>query len=286
VKPAPFRYPRASDVADAVRVAATAEGAVFISGGQSLMPMLNLRLARPELLVDINDCGELDGIRLQDDELIVGALTRHHVLATSPIVRSRNPLLAEAGRSIGYYPIRQRGTIGGSLAHADPAAQWPLMAVLFDAVITLTGTEGERVVPAGEFFLSVFTTAREPGELVTSIRFPCLAPSEGWAYSHLSKVAGDFAIASAATTLTLASDGRIATARIALGAVADTPLLIDSAALLGRGGEAFEDFARDAVAGVEIEDGALLSAEDRRDAAAAMITKSLAAALARAGGKP
>jgi carbon-monoxide dehydrogenase medium subunit len=283
VKPAPFRYHRALDVADAIRMAAGTEGAVYLSGGQSLVPMLNLRLARPDLVVDINDCHDLDGIRLENDVLIIGALARHHTLATDPTVRAQNALLAEVAESIGYLPIRQRGTIGGSLAHADPAAQWPLMAVLFDAEIAIAGPEGARATSAREFFVSVFTTALAPAELVTGVQFPCLAGGEGWGYAQLSKVAGDFAIASAAATVVRSKDGTIASARLALGAVSDTPLALPTGALVGRGGEMIAEFARKAVAGLEIEDGAQLSSADRKDAAAAMIVQSLAVAFARAG---
>ena len=283
MKPAPFRYHRARDVADAIRAVAGEEDAVFLSGGQSLVPMLNLRLARPALLVDLNGCHELAGIRAEGAGLVIGGLTRHHALATDALILARNPLLAEAAGSIGYYPIRQRGTIGGSLAHADPAAQWPLMAVLFDAGIGLRGPDGTRSIAAAEFFLSVFATAREASEMITDIRFPALEPGEGWAYAQVSTVSGDFAIASAAATLTSDAAGAITSARLAAGAIADTPLRLDTGALIGARLTDLPDFARDAVAAIDIEDGARLSSEDRRDAAAAMIAEALTTAFGLAG---
>lgn len=284
MKPAPFAYHRARSVADALEAIAGTEDAVFLAGGQSLVPMLNLRMARPALLVDLNDCAELSEISIGPGNLHIGALVRHHRLASDPEVRRVNPLIAAAAGTIGYYPIRQRGTIGGSLAHADPAAQWPLLAVLFDAGIELRSVGATRKIAARELFLSVFMTAREPAELITAVTFPLLAPGEGWGHAQLSKVAGDFAVASAAATVTLEKK-MIRSARLAVGAVCDVPVAVDCAPLLGRTAvrETIAAFAQDAAARLAIDDTALLSADDRRDAAEAMIADALIQA-ARAGG--
>lgn len=286
MKPPPFVYYRATSAADAIARIASEEEAVFLAGGQSLVPMLNLRLARPSTLIDLNDCAELAGVSVEGGVIRIGALTRHQAIATDADIARSNPLLARAAETIGYYPIRQRGTIGGSLAHADPAAQWPLMAALFDATIVLQSAEGQRELPASAFLLSVFATAREPGELLTSIRFPALRAGEGWGYAQLCKVSGDFAITSAAATLRRDTAGRIGAARLAVGAVCDTPTRIDCAPLIGMPLDAggLESFAADAVAALPIEDGVGIAAEERRDLACTMIVRAFADAALRSGG--
>lgn len=288
MKPAPFRYHRASNVQDALAVMAANEDAVFLSGGQSLAPMLNLRLARPSLVIDLNDCIELAGVTQIGNRLCVGGLTRHHDLAINPTARARCPVLAEAARSIGYYAIRQRGTLGGSLAHADPAAQLALISVLLDAEIHVEGPAGKRTIPASEFFVTVFTTEREADEMITGASFPCRTAGEGWAFAQINKVAGDFALVSAAATMALASDGRIAVVRLAIGAVCDTPLRIDASPLAARHPDqaTFATFAADAVADLPIEGTHHLTAAYRRDATAAMIEQALGMALNRAAGQP
>ncbi|MBL8589913.1 MAG: FAD binding domain-containing protein [Methylobacteriaceae bacterium] len=285
MKPAPFAYHRAADATDALAVMAGASDAAFLSGGQSLAPMLNLRMARPALLIDLNDCAELSGVTLGDGGLRIGALTRHHHLATDATVRSRHPLLAEAAATIGSDAIRRRGTLGGSLAHADPAAQLPLIATLCGAVIALQSARGARMIEADDFFVSALETAREPNELVVAATFPDLAPATGWGLAQLCKVAGDFAVASAAATLALDGAGAIVDARLAVGAVCDRPMALDAAGLRGArpGPDVFEDFAMAAVGALDIADAPGIDADDRRDLAAAMIVEAMTRAAARAG---
>ncbi len=169
------------------------DGAKVIAGGQSLIPMMNLRLATPSLLVDVSAAGPV-GIERRDDRLVLSALTRHSELERSPEISAGCPILAEAARCIGNVRVRHRGTIGGSLAHADPAAELPCVAVALGATVRTLGETGERSVPAAEFFDTYFTTALGDAEVVTAVEVPTLGPRTGWAFVELVRRPGDFAI--------------------------------------------------------------------------------------------
>jgi carbon-monoxide dehydrogenase medium subunit len=203
--------------------------AKVIAGGQSLAPMMNMRFAQPAHLVDLNALSELNGVARSGDTLVIGAMTRHHEVATSATVRSACALLAEAAGTIGHYAIRQRGTLGGSLAHADPAAQMPLIASTLGARIEIVGPGGSREVPACEFLISVMTTDLAPDEIVRAVHFPCMRQGERHAFEAFSRRHGDFAIAACAVTVMLA-DNAFAALRIGLGGVGDVPLLLDELA--------------------------------------------------------
>jgi carbon-monoxide dehydrogenase medium subunit len=212
VKPAPFRYHRPQSLAEALALLAEfGADAKLIAGGQSLGPMMNMRLAQPAELIDLNALSGLDGIHEHPESLEMGALARHHAVASSPLVRRYCPLLAEAAQTIGHYAIRSRGTLGGSLAHADPAAQLPLVAATLGA---------ERRIGAGEFFVSLMTTALAPDELLVSVRFPKAAPGERHAYLQFSRRQGDFAIVAVAATL---DPQRL---RLGIGGAEDRPVLL------------------------------------------------------------
>ena len=201
MKPAPFRYHRPQSLGEALALLTEfGADAKLIAGGQSLGPMMNMRLAQPAELIDVNALPGLDGIRTHPDSLEIGALARHHAVATSPVVRKYCPLVAEAAQTIGHYAIRSRGTLGGSLAHADPAAQLPLVAATLGAEIAVAGPRGERRIGAGEFFVSFMTTALEPDEILVSVRFPKAAPGERHAYLQFSRRQGDFALVAVAAT--------------------------------------------------------------------------------------
>lgn len=208
MKPAPFRYVRPATLDEAVLLLAGAGGeAKLLAGGQSLVPMLNMRLARPALLVDLNAIAGLDGIRtLSGGGLAVGALVRHADLAASPAVRADAPLLAEAARHVGHVAIRNRGTLGGSLAHADPAAELPAAAVALEARLVLRGPRGSREVPATEFFRGLMATALAPDEILTEVLVP--PPGPGWAFAEVARRPGDFALAGIAAVLELAPGER------------------------------------------------------------------------------
>jgi carbon-monoxide dehydrogenase medium subunit len=227
VKAAPFDYVRAASVEEAVDALAT-DNARVLAGGQSLVPLLNLRRVRPSLLVDVNRVAGLAGIRADDGWLELGALTRHRAAETSDLVRRDAPLLAEALRHVGNVTIRNRGTVGGSLAHADPAAELPAVAVALDAELTARGPAGERVVAARDFFLGPCTTALRPGELLTGVRVPVSAPQTGHAVEELTRRSTDLALVAVFATVTLA-DGRCARARIAVAGAGPAPIRADAA---------------------------------------------------------
>lgn len=224
MKPAPFDYVRPRDLAEALSILAEAGGeAKILAGGQSLVPLLNFRMLRPSILVDINGLSELSEFREHDAGLRLGALTRHHTVETSPLVQARFPVLAEAMTHVAHLAIRNRGTIGGSLAHADPAAELPMMAMLLDAGIHTRSATEHRVRPAQDFFLGPLTTALQEDELVTEVVLPALPERAGWAFSEFAQRSGDFAIAAAAAIMAL-QNGRIAEVRLALMGVDETPV--------------------------------------------------------------
>jgi carbon-monoxide dehydrogenase medium subunit len=201
MKPAPFRYARAGSLAEAIALLAAAPGEnKVLAGGQSLVPMLNMRLVRPAVLVDVNGLRELTGIApTADGGFRIGALTRHAELAASPAVLERAPLLAEAARHVGHAAIRNQGTLGGSLAHADPAAELPAALLALDARVRMTGPRGAREVAADAFFRGLLTTALEADEILTAIEIPAQPP--GWGFVELARRPGDFALAGVAAVV-------------------------------------------------------------------------------------
>jgi CO/xanthine dehydrogenase FAD-binding subunit len=201
MKPAPFRYARAGSLTEAIALLVAGPGdAKVLAGGQSLVPMLNMRLVRPTVLVDVNGLGELTGITATPEGgLRIGALTRHAELAASPVVIERAPLLAEAARHVGHAAIRNQGTLGGSLAHADPAAELPAALLALDARVRMTGPRGAREVAADAFFRGLLTTALEADEILTAIEVPAQPP--GWGFVEIARRPGDFALAGVAAVL-------------------------------------------------------------------------------------
>jgi aerobic carbon-monoxide dehydrogenase medium subunit len=235
VKPAPFTYHRTRSVAETVALLAElGDGAKILAGGQSLVPMMNFRLARPSALVDITRIPGLDYLRAGPDGLRVGALTRHRSieLCRDPAVLDGFGVLPRAARWIGHYPIRARGTFGGSIAHADPAAEWCLLAVLLGAHIELTGPGGQRTVPVTEFFEGFYSTTAEPDEMITEVHFPLAARRA--ALTEFAQRQGDFAVVAAAVSVDLASDGSARDIRVVLGGVGPLPQPVDTAELAGQ----------------------------------------------------
>ena len=226
MKPPPFEYHRAFSAQEAVAtLAELGEDAKILAGGQSLTPMMNFRLARPSALVDINNVAELDYVRRDGDVLRVGALTRHRTieLATGPDITDGFAVLPKAARWIGHYPIRTRGTIGGSIAHADPSAEWCLLARMFDAVIVVLGPHGSREIPAAEWFQGFLSTVCALDELVTEIVFP--RPRRHAALTEFAQRQGDFGIAAAAVALEV-TDGVCSDVSVVLGGVSGEPFRI------------------------------------------------------------
>lgn len=232
MKPAPFAYVRARSVDEAVAWLARSGEARILAGGQSLIPLMNLRLVRPATVVDINTVPGLEEIReLPDGGLGLGALVRHTDLATSPLVRSRAPLLAAAAAHVGHRAIRNRGTLGGSLAHADPAAELPAATLALEARLTVAGPRGVRAVAAADFFLGLFATALASEELLTAVEVPPPAPA-GWGFAEVARRAGDFALAGVAAVLHADGRGACGRARLVAFGAADRPLQLGAAEAL------------------------------------------------------
>jgi aerobic carbon-monoxide dehydrogenase medium subunit len=227
VKPAPFDYLRPDSVPAALAALAEHPDAKVLAGGQSLLTLMNLRLARPTLLVDIGGLAELDRVFSDDEDVLIGALVRHRRVETDPGLRALVPLAAAAAGHIGHVGIRNRGTLGGTLAHADPAAELPLVMVTLGATCYLESrADGVRAVPAEEFFLSYYTSALRPDELLTWVRVPRPRPGQGWGFVEVARRHGDFAMAGAAAVVDLAAGGEVRAVRAGLMSAGDTPLLV------------------------------------------------------------
>ena len=201
VKPAPFRYVLAQSLDEAVEALSEDSEARALSGGQSLVPLMNLRLARPATLVDLNRLDELSGVQVSDETVRLGALCRHRVLEHDPVIRRELPLLADAARYVGHPQVRARGTIGGTCAHADPAAELSACLVALGAQIELTGLAGRRMVDASDFFIGYMTPALEPGELVTAIEAPRIRPGTGFGFAEHAHGHGEYAFAGIAVKI-------------------------------------------------------------------------------------
>jgi carbon-monoxide dehydrogenase medium subunit len=229
LKPAPFAYHPVTTIAEATSLLAElAEDGRILAGGQSLLPLMNFRLAQPEHLVDINPVEELAYVRRGDGNVHVGAMTRQATVERSEEARRATPLLADALRYVAHPPIRHRGTVVGSIAHADPAAELPAVALALGARITAASSSGERSIEADDFFLGPFETALRPGELLTEVSFPVAVHGSGHGFSEFARRHGDFAIAGAAAVVEL-EGGRIRSARIALCGVGPRPLRASAA---------------------------------------------------------
>jgi carbon-monoxide dehydrogenase medium subunit len=227
MKPAKFEYvaPTTLDAALEALAAANGDGKV-LAGGQSLLPLLNFRMARPAVLVDLNGIKELSFIELRGDSVAIGALTRHRELEHSPLIASKLPVMSAAMRHVAHLAIRNRGTIGGSLSHADPAAELPMIAMFYGASLTVQGPPGRRTIAAKDFFVDALTNCLEPEDIVVEIEFPVLQ-HDGWAFEEVARRFGDFALASIAVSIRRGKSG-IEAARVAVMGVADTPLRLDN----------------------------------------------------------
>lgn len=288
MKPPAFEYHAPESVSDAVELLAGYGGdAKVLAGGQSLVPMLNFRLLKPAALIDINGIRELDFIREEPDWVAVGALTRHSTLGRSPLVARHFPIIPAVMSHVAHLAVRNRGTIGGSLSHADPAAELPLVARLLDATLVLASSGGSRTVGAADFFRGALTTALEDGEIVTEIRLPYLPGNSVWGFREMALRPGDFAIAAAAVTIALAGEKctgcRIAvigseTARrvaAAEGLFSDAPMTR----------HAIEAAARLAAESAEWNSDLHASAEFRRQLVAVLTERALSDAWARSRGE-
>ncbi len=280
-------YEAPKTVSEAVELLAEHQDeASVLAGGQSLIPLLALRLARPAVLIDINGIGELSGVSAADGWVAIGAMTREYVAEESETVADTVPLLAAALPLIGHEAIRNRGTIGGSLAHADPAAELPAVARALDAEFVVYGQSGERVVPAAEWFEGYLTTSRRPDELLVEVRFPAAGRGTGISFQEVARRHGDFAIVGLAASLTL-SEGAISDARLAFAGLSDVPVRAGDAEdlLVGErpSAELFDEAARRATDDIDPPADLHGSADYRKKVAAALVRRGLRAAADNAG---
>ena len=285
MKPARFRYLRAESVDDALQALANNPDAQILAGGQSLIAMMNLRLVKPACLIDINRISKLGHIREDGDGIAIGALARHNDVKHSPLVQARCPLLAEAYESIAHHTVRNRGTLGGNLCHADPSSETPAVMVATGATLVLRSVSGSREVEAEDFFLGTYETARRQDEMLVEIRIPGRS-ADGWAFDEISNRHGDFAIAVIATTLRLAN-GRCEAARVVASGVGEhaARLAQAEAALIGSEiDDARLDAAAAAAAGaVDPHSDSHADAAYRRDAIAALTRRTVRRAAERCG---
>ncbi len=284
----PVEYEAPTTVAEAVDLLAEhLDEASVLAGGQSLIPLLALRLARPEVLIDINGVAELSGVSAADGWVTVGAMTREYMAEESGTVADAVPLLAAALPLIGHEAIRSRGTIGGSLAHADPAAELPAVARALDAEFVVRGPSGDRVIPAAQWFEGYLTTSRGPDELLVEVRFPAARPGTGVSFQEVARRHGDFAIVGLAVSLAL-SGGVISDARLAFAGLSDVPLRASAAEdlLVGErpSAELFDAAARRATDDVDPPDDLHGSSDYRKTVAAATVRRGLRAAANNAAG--
>jgi len=288
MKPAAFDYVAAETLDEAVSALARAGGdGKILAGGQSLVPMLNFRLLRPSILIDINRIRDLGHVDATADVVRIGALTRHHALETSPLIKAHLPIMTAAMQHVAHLAVRNRGTIGGSLSHADPAAELPMMAVLLDAKIKIRSLHGRRVAEARCFFTGSLTTDLKDDEIVTDVEFPRLLPNTGWAFEEVARRAGDFALAAVGVTMSV-HNGTADRVRIGMTGVGETPLRASEAEGLLAGkavdAQALEAAASAIEAAVEPNTDLHASADYRRFLVGALARRAISVAWQRACG--
>jgi carbon-monoxide dehydrogenase medium subunit len=285
--PGPFSYYRPSTGADAVKLLSTlGDEARPLAGGHSLVPMMKLRLASPEHLVDLHGIDGLKGIRRDGNTIVIGAMTTQHQLLASDEIAKSVPILHETALLIADPQVRYRGTIGGNVANGDPGNDMPALMMTLGASYRLEGKSGSRDVAASEFYQGAYFTALEPGELLTSISIPAPAAGHGYAYEKLKRKVGDYATAAAAVVLTM-SGGKVATCQIGLTNLSETPLLADDAAeaVIGTSLDAatLKKAAAAAVAIMSPAADARGPVEYRKHVGGIMVTRALTRAAGRAG---
>jgi aerobic carbon-monoxide dehydrogenase medium subunit len=278
VKPPRFSYARPSSLAEAVRVLADEDAdAKVLAGGQSLLPMLNMRIAQPSVLVDIALLPELQGLHRDGEMLAIGAGVRQRAAETSAIVHELCPILPQALRHVGHHQIRNRGTVGGSLAHADPSAELPAVAVALDAELVATSTRGQRVIPAREFFAGPLTTALGDDELLVQIRLPVCSGMRT-AFTEVARRSGDFASAAVAAAVST-SNAALGEVRLAAVGVAGAPVRLTEAEAVCRGAQLDDAMIESAAAAARDQlardSSAQTYGEYRRDLAGVLVARAL-----------
>jgi carbon-monoxide dehydrogenase medium subunit len=288
--PAPFEYAAPKTLEEALRlVERHGDEAKILAGGHSLLPLMKLRLAQPRYVIDIGRLRGMSYIREENGHIAIGALTTHAEIESSALLRAKCPVLAETAAAIGDVQVRNRGTFGGNLAHADPAADYPAALLALDVEIVAASTAGARTIPVGEFFLDMLTTALRPGEILSQVRVAPLAPHTGAAYEKLPQPASGFAIVGVAARLTLGKGGKIEKAGVGITGLGPKAFRAEAVERALRGKKAsdkiFADAARFAAQGVEPLADLHASADYRRGMASVYTRRALKRAFARAHGK-
>ncbi|MDQ3657005.1 MAG: xanthine dehydrogenase family protein subunit M [Chloroflexota bacterium] len=286
--PYPFSYHRPTSIDDALAMLGQfGDTGKLLAGGHSLLPVMKLRLAQPEHLIDITGLFDLVGVRLEGDVVTIGALTTHHQLEMDTILATSAGLLPEIAHVVGDQQVRNRGTFGGALAHADPAADYPAGVLALDAEIVARGPNGERTIPIDEFFVGFLTTALEPDELLTAIRVPALAANTGYRYEKLQNPASGYAIVGVAAVVTLAADGSVSAARIGVtgaGDMAYRPHVVENA-LIGSTPttDSVKAAAESAVDGIDLLSDIHAPADYRARVTKNLVRRAVLKAVERAG---
>jgi carbon-monoxide dehydrogenase medium subunit len=287
MKPPKFDYHAPSGVDEAIALLGRYGGdAKVLAGGQSLVPLLNFRLSRPAALIDLNRIPSLAYIRAENGDVRFGAMTRQRTIEFSPLVAERVPLLTEATRWVGHLPIRSRGTIGGSLAHADPSAEYPAVLAALEGSVVARGPKGERVVVAGDLFQSYLTTSLGPEEILVEVRLPAMPAGAGYAFEELARRHGDFALVGIAAVV--ARDGeRCTLARLATSGTGPVPIRLRAAEQIlerdGLGDAAIEAASRRASELVDPDSDIHASADYRRHLTGVLTGRAIRRALTKAG---
>jgi carbon-monoxide dehydrogenase medium subunit len=291
MKPAPFEYFAPVDLAEALDLLARyGDEAKILAGGQSLIPLMNMRLARPGVVIDINQLAELTYISLgANGAVAIGALTRQRAIERSSLLQQHNPVLAAAMPYIGHFQIRNRGTIGGSIAHADPAAELPALSRVLDAEFVLRSAVQQRVMDASDFFRTYLTTAIEPGEMLIEIRLPAWKPQWRWGLQEVCRREGDFALVGAVALLQMDAAAVCQAARLTMFGVGGTPVRLQRAEEM-LSGRQVDDRMLDEVAKVvahalEPDSDIHASAEYRKEVGGVVARRALEAALGKAKGR-
>jgi carbon-monoxide dehydrogenase medium subunit len=284
VKPPAFDYVAPETLDEAASALRDNPDAKVLAGGQSLVPLLNFRLAQPALLVDLRRVPGLDGISSDDSHIRIGAMVRQRRAEESDVLAERCPLVGDALRHVAHPQIRSRGTVGGSIAHADPAAELPAVLAALDGRVRVVGSDGERWIEAADLYQSFFTTSLAPDEIVAEVELPAAPPRTGTACVEIARRAGDYAICGAVAQVSLADDGAVAEARLALLGVGSRPFRARAveAALAGAGPEAIEDAAQAADEGLEPLADINSSADYKRHLARVVARRALEQAMGRA----
>jgi carbon-monoxide dehydrogenase medium subunit len=283
-----FGYAVPTTLEAAIELRAGADDSVILNGGQSLVPTMNFRLSNPELVIDLRRVNELDYVTVSNGMVRIGATARQRVVELDPSVHRANPLIREVLENVAHPVVRNRGTVGGSLAHADPSAELPTLLATMRGLITAQGKSGRRIISAEDFFQFIFTTALEPDELLVEAAVPSLEAGEGWSFSEFARRHGDYAVAGVAVTMKLDANGAIADVRMGACGISTVPVVLTEceALLIGHmpTPELFAEAGAAAGAAVTVSDDSATSKAYRQHVLSGLVQKNLKTAMTRTDG--